>query len=151
MYENLNQMGTIFGLKFVPRERLSNSHSAILLGEYIHHFHPDHENGYHDAVFKAYFSEGKDIGQPEILSELLQELGIAPEVLPNALNDHVCQTRMKENAQKAEANRVTGTPTFYIGSERVVGAQPYPRLLAAAHRALGLDTTDPDGLPMHHL
>lgn len=53
-------------------------------------------------IEKAYFSEGKDIGQPEILSELLQELGIAPEVLPNALNDHVCQTRIQENAQKAE-------------------------------------------------
>ncbi len=119
MYENLNQMGTIFGLEFVAQDRLSNSHSAILLGEYIHLHHPEQENGYHDAVFKAYFNEGKDIGQPEILSDLLKELGIAPKVLPTALNDHAVQTRMQENAQTAEANGVTGTPTFYIGNERV--------------------------------
>ncbi|MHB8072370.1 DsbA family oxidoreductase [Desulfosporosinus fructosivorans] len=148
MYDNLNQMGTTLGLKFVAQDRLSNSQSAILLGEYIHLHHPEQENGYHDAVFKAYFSEGKDIGQREILSDLLQELGIDPLVLPTALNDIAAQTRMQENAQTALDNRVTGTPTFFIGSERVVGAQPYPSLLAAARRALGLEGADPNVLPI---
>ena len=148
MFENLNQMGTTLGLKFVAQERLSNSHSAILLGEYIHLHHPEQENGYHDAVFKAYFSEGKDIGQPEILSDLLQELGIDPKLLPTALNDIASQTRMQENAQTGVDNRVTGTPTFFISNERVVGAQPYPYLLTAARRALGLKATDPNDLPI---
>lgn len=148
MYENLNQMGTIFGLKFVPHDRLSNSHSAILLGEYIHLHHPEQENCYHDEVFKAYFSESKDIGQLEILSDLLEKLGIDPIVLPTALNDIACQTRMQENAQTAVTNGVTGTPTFFIGNESVVGAQPYPRLLATARRALGLEAPDPNNLPI---
>jgi len=148
MYENLNQMGTTLGLKFVAQDRLSNSHSAILLGEYIHLHHPEQENNYHDAVFKAYFSEGKDIGQPEILSDLLQELGIDLKVLPTALNDIAAQTRMQKNAQTAVDNGVTGTPTFFIGNERVVGAQPYPSLLAAARCALGLEAADPNVLPI---
>jgi len=50
MYENLNQMGTTLGLKFVAQDRLSNSYSAILLGEYIHLHHPEQESRYHDAV-----------------------------------------------------------------------------------------------------
>jgi len=148
MNENLNQMGATFGLKFLSNDWLSNSHSAILLGEYIHLHHPEQENGYHDAVFKAYFSEGKDIGQPEILSELLVKLGIDPIALPTALNDIVCQTRMQENAQTAVAKGVTGTPTFLIGNERVVGAQPYQRLLAASRRALGLEAADPNDFPI---
>lgn len=138
MFENLNQMGTPLGLKFVAQDRLSNSRSAILLGEYIHLHHPEQENGYHDAVFKAYFSQGKDIGQLEILADLLAELGIDTKVLPTALNDVATQTLMLENAQAATANKVTGTPTFYISNERIVGAQPYPELLAAARRGLGL-------------
>ena len=148
MYENLNQMGTTLGLKFVAQDRLSNSYSAILLGEYIHLHHPEQESRYHDAVFKAYFSEGKDIGQLDILSDLLVELGIDPKVLPTALNDVASQTRMQENAQAATANGVTGTPTFFIGPERVVGAQPYPHLLAAARRALGLKPAHQNDLPM---
>jgi len=148
IYENLNQMGTTFGLKFVAQDRLSNSHIAILLGEYIHLHHPEQETGYHDAVFKAYFSEGKDIGEREILSDLLQELEIDPKVLPTALNDIAAQTRMQKNAQKAVDNGVTGTPTFFICNERVVGAQPYPSLLAAARRALGLEAADPNVLPI---
>ena len=89
-----------------------------------------------------------DIGQREILSDLLKELGIDPKLLPTALNDIACQTRMQENAQTAVTNGVTGTPTFFIGNERVVGAQPYPRLLAAARRALGLEAPDPSNLPI---
>jgi predicted DsbA family dithiol-disulfide isomerase len=148
MYENLNQMGTILGLKFVAQDTLSNSYLAILLGEYIHLHHPEQESGYHDAVFNAYFSEGKDIGQLEILSDILAELGLDPKVLPTALNDVASQTRMQGNAQAAIAKGVTGTPTFFIRNERVVGAQPYPHLLAAARRALGLEATDPSDLPI---
>lgn len=148
MYENLNQMGTSLGLKFVAQDRLSNSSSAILLGEYIHLHHPEQESNYHNAVFKAYFSEGKDIGQLEILSDLLAELRIDPKILPTALNDIASQTRMQENAQAAAAKGVTGTPTFFIRNERVVGAQPYPQLLAAARRALGLEAADPNDLPI---
>ncbi len=135
MIENLNQMGTTYGLKFVARDRISNSHSAVLLGEYLHLHHPEQENGYHNAVFETYFSQGKDIGQAEILANLLQELGIDPQVLPAALNDVASKTRMQKNAQMAKDNDVTGTPTFLIGNERVVGAQPYPTLLTAARRA----------------
>ena len=51
---------------------------------------------------------------------------------------------MQENAQAAAAKGVTGTPTFFIRNERVVGAQPYPQLLAAARRALGLEAADPN-------
>lgn len=148
MFENLNKMGTPLGLKFVAQDRLSNSHSAILLGEYIHLHHPEQENSYHDAVFKAYFSQGKDIGQLEILSDLLADLGIDTSVLPTALRDVASQTLMQENAQAATANRVTGTPTFFISNDRIVGAQPYPQLLAAARRGLGLETADSNNLPI---
>ncbi|OLN28075.1 DSBA-like thioredoxin family protein [Desulfosporosinus metallidurans] len=142
MYKNLNEMGAIYGLKFTAHDLLSNSRPSILLGEYIHLHYPAQEDAYHASVFSAYFSEGKDIGQSKILADLLQKLGIDSNVLANALNDPACQIRMKENAQSSAAMQVTGTPTFFIGNERIVGAQPYPRLLAVARRALGLDDTN---------
>ena len=51
-----------------------------------------------------------------------------------------------QDAQTAVDNGVTCTLTFFICNERVVGAQPYPHLLAAARRAVGLEATDPNDL-----
>ncbi|MHB8072464.1 hypothetical protein [Desulfosporosinus fructosivorans] len=43
---------------------------------------------------------------------------------------------------------VTGTPTFFIGIEHVVGAQPYPDLLLATRRAIELEASDPSYFPI---
>lgn len=138
MFENLNQMGMQYGIKFTANDWLSNSRQAILLGEYIHLHTPEHEDAYHEAIFKAYFTNGQDIGNQEVLSAILNQLGMNPDTLSLALTDQASAARVKENSEAAFQARVTGTPTFFIGNQRIVGAQPYPQLLAAAKRASGL-------------
>lgn len=148
MYGHLNEMGKQYGINFSANDRLSNSRLSILLGEYIHLNTPEHEDNYHDAIFRAYFSEGRNIGDQEVLSELLQQMGMSADALSRALHDPASEDRMRENSQSAHRLGVTGTPTFFIGKERVVGAQPYPNLLLAARRALGLTPNNPNDLHM---
>lgn len=137
-YQDLNKTGEPYGIKFVPRERLSNSHIAILLGEYIHLNEPSYEDAYHEAVFRAYFTERQDIGDKEVLAAILLKLGMDPDILPKALNDPASEARMQESSQAAHSKKIAATPTFFIANERVVGAQSYSRLLAAGKRALGM-------------
>lgn len=144
MYENLNKLGLQYGIKFSPQDRLSNSRLAILLGEYIRLHSHEHEDAYHEAIFKAYFTDGQDIGDQAVLSTILNQLGMKPDTLSLALNDPASEGRMQENSNAAFQARVTGTPTFFIGDLRVVGAQPYPRILAAGKRALGLAPENSD-------
>lgn len=148
MYEHLNEMGMQYGLNYKANDWLSNSRRAILLGEYIRIHIPDHEDPYHEAVFKAYFTESQNIGDKVVLSAILQQLGMKADILSVALNDPASEARMHENSKAAILARVTGTPTFFIGNERVVGAQPFPRLLAAAQRALGLTPVNSNDLPL---
>lgn len=148
MYESLNEMGLQYGLNFADHDWLSNSRPATLLGEYIHLQSPDYEDAYHEAVFKAYFTDGKNIGDQLVLSDILHQLGLNPVTLSVALNDPASEAHMQKNSQAATLARVTGTPTFFIGTERVVGAQPYSHLLAAAHRALGLTLDNYNDLPL---
>lgn len=145
---HLNEMGKQYGLKFSAHDWLSNSRLSILLGEYIHLNAPEHEENYHEAVFKAYLTEGQNIGDQETLSAILQQLGLKSDILSLALSDASSKARMQENSHSAIREQVTGTPTFFIGKERVFGAQPYPSLLAAARRALGLAPNNPNDLPL---
>lgn len=148
MYVHLNEMGRQYGINFTAHDSLSNSRLAILLGEYIRLHSPDLQDAYHEAVFKAYLTERQDIGDQVVLSNILQQLGLEPDTLSKALIDPASKARMQENSQSAIRRRVTGTPTFFIGNERIVGAQPFENLLAAAHRALGLLPADPNNLPL---
>jgi protein-disulfide isomerase len=71
-----------------------------------------------------------------------------PDTLSLALKDQGSAARVKENSEAAFQARVTGTPTFFIGNQRVVGAQPYPQILAAAKRALGLAPKSTEDFPV---
>lgn len=137
MYIHLNEMGSQYGLKFSAHDLLSNSRLGILLGDYIHLNAPEHDQKYHEAVFKAYFTESQNISDQAVLANILEQVGLNPNILALAINDPTSKARMQENAHSAMRAQVTGTPTFFIGNERIVGAQPYPSLLAAARRALG--------------
>lgn len=137
MYIHLNEMGSQYGLKFSAHDLLSNSRLGILLGDYIHLNAPEHDQKYHEAVFKAYFTESQNISDQAVLANILEQVGLNPNILALAINDPTSKARMQENAHSAMRVQVTGTPTFFIGNERIVGAQPYPSLLAAARRALG--------------
>lgn len=134
-YHYLNQMGEPYGITFAKQERLSNSRKAILIGEYIKLNSPNHYKAYHDALFDSYFTEGKNIGDITVLSDILQGLGLNDEVISKALLDPLSEEHLVKNSKSAITDNITGTPTFLIGNERVEGAQPYSVLLAAAKRA----------------
>lgn len=142
MFSHLNEMGKQYGLNFTAQDWLSNSRLSILLGEYIHLHAPEYEDAYHETVFKAYMTDGQNIGDQAVLSTILQQIGMKPDTLSTALKDSAAEARMRKNSQSAIQLGITGTPTFFIGHERVVGAQPYSSLLAAAQRSLGLSSTN---------
>ena len=89
-------MGEPYGLKFSGYDLLPNSRKAILLGEYIKLNHPEHEEAYREAVFRSYSTESQDIGKEEVLSNILQEFGLKPEMHPW----HLTIRRQRTNVKK---------------------------------------------------
>ncbi|MBF0233124.1 MAG: DsbA family protein [Desulfamplus sp.] len=115
-----------FGLTFGNRRMTYNSRLAQEVGLWA----DDQGNGYafHMEAFKAYFADGRNIAEKEVLLDLMNRSGLDVNE-----GSHVIATRSFADAVDADwalskAKHVTAAPTFFMGLDRLVGAQPYERL-----------------------
>ncbi len=123
MMEHLRTMGAPFGIIFADRSFLSNSRLALIAAEFAR------EQGrlqpVHEAIFSAYFSQGLDIGDLDVLADIIRKVGLDTEAFNNAVRGSTYASRLLAAQQEAARAGVTGVPTFVIASERkIVGAQP---------------------------
>lgn len=121
-YANMNRTGEPYGIFFGELSRVSNSHLALEAGEFAKDAGKFHE--YHDRVFRAYFSELLDIGNPDVLVKLATEAGLDAAELQDALNTGRYTQRLQQAREEAEKHSITAVPTFIIeGKHKIVGAQ----------------------------
>lgn len=91
------------------------------------------------AFFRAYWVEGRDIGQREVLERVLRGEGLdAAEVLARATSDAGKQA-LRQATELALDKGVFGAPTFFVGDELFWGADRMPLV----ERALGGKPTCP--------
>ncbi|MCI0182345.1 MAG: DsbA family protein [Acidibacillus sp.] len=123
MVDRLRQMGQPYGVKFGHLTLLSNSKMAIEVSEFARDQGVFHE--FHDAIFHAYFTDGKDIGDQSILLAIGESVGLHRKEIEQALSDSRYESRLEEARQAAIKFQVTGTPTFIVANRfKLVGAQP---------------------------
>ncbi len=132
MTEHLRTMGAPFGITFADRPFLSNSRLALIAAEFARgqgRFQPVHE-----AIFSAYFSQGLDIGDLDVLSDIIRKAGLDAEAFRGETRSNSYACLLQQAQQKAAEAGVTGVPTFIIAGKRtIVGAQP----LDVFRKALG--------------
>lgn len=80
---------------------------------------------FHVALFKAYWEEGKNLGDPAVLQGVAQQVGLDPEGLNHALQDRRYANEVEEQVEYARHIGITGIPAFTIGRYLFMGAQPY--------------------------
>jgi predicted DsbA family dithiol-disulfide isomerase len=87
-----------------------------------------------DGLFAAYWAQGRDIGDPEVLADVAEACGLPADrarAVP-AGDEHAVAVREEERL--AELSGIHAVPTFVIGGRFAVsGAQP-PAVLAGAVR-----------------
>ncbi len=120
----LAQRGRPLGLTFAPRRRLSNSRLALLAGEEARDqggFAP-----FHEAMFAAYFRDGKDIGDEKVVLEVAAAAGLDLAALGASLADGRHLPRLAAVRERARAVGLTAVPTFILArlgrQEKIVGA-----------------------------
>ena len=79
----------------------------------------------HDAMFRAYFVDAKNIGDPEVLIEIAGSVGLPADQAREVLEKRTHQAAVDADWEKSRRYGVTGVPTFVVGKQGVVGAQPY--------------------------
>lgn len=82
---------------------------------------PDRMVPYVDAVFRALWVDGKNMNDPLIASEVLQQAGLAPEQLLALSSDPAVKDQLKVVTQEAVARGVFGAPTFFVANQMFWG------------------------------
>ncbi|TLS37575.1 hypothetical protein FCL54_10575 [Pseudalkalibacillus caeni] len=123
MYNQFNRAGAPYGIESTNVSILSNSQKALEASEYARD--QGKFDQFHEEVFKSYFTEGKDIGDTNILLEIAERIGLNRTEMENALEKETYLPTLKEANEEGRRLGVSGTPTFIInGKYKVVGAQP---------------------------
>jgi len=127
------------GLPYGERTMTYNSRLAQELGKWA-----DTQPGgeaIHDALFRAYFVEARDISQPAVLLEIAQQVGLPADVARQVLEKRTFKDAVDADWKLSREYGITGVPTFVAGGHGVVGAQPYEALEQLVRKA----ADDPEG------
>jgi predicted DsbA family dithiol-disulfide isomerase len=130
------------GLPYGERTHTYNSRLAQELGKWA-----DTQEGgepLHDALYRAYFVDCRNIGDPDVLLEIVKETGLPVEEAAIVIEERTFKQSVDEDWGRSQSSGVTGVPTFVAGGYGVVGAQPYDVLekLVAHVSAEAAGTTD---------
>lgn len=131
--ENVFRMAKELDLMLKPPPKVSNSKLALLLCEYVKENEKFSE--YHNEVFKAYWQDGKDIGNLNVLLDIIEKLGLDPKDARDFLENEKASEKMAEFSLEARAFGIDGVPTFIIGRIIIEGAQPYEVIKEAVEQA----------------
>ncbi len=114
------------GLPYGRRTHTYNSRLAQELGIWA-----DTQPGgeaIHDALYRAYFVDTCNIGDVDVLLEIVEAVGLSVDGAREVLDSREFKDAVDADWAKSRETGVTGVPTFVAGGHGVVGAQPYEAL-----------------------
>jgi predicted DsbA family dithiol-disulfide isomerase len=123
MYVRMKGLMDAEGLPYGRRTHTYNSRLAQELGKWA----DTQPNGelLHDALYRAYFVEARNIGDRDTLVEIAQSVGLPAEEARAVLTERRFKDAVDADWAKSRQWGVTGVPTFVAARYGVVGAQPY--------------------------
>lgn len=85
-----------------------------------------------EALFRAYFIEGRDIGDRDVLADIAAAAGMNRETIAARLASDDDRAEVQADIRSAQRIGVTGVPTFIVANRYgLVGAQPAEELARA--------------------
>jgi predicted DsbA family dithiol-disulfide isomerase len=114
------------GLPYGNRTMTYNSRLAQELGKWAD-TQPGGEK-IHDALFKAYFVDGKNIGDTEELIRIAESVGLDGEKAREVIEKRTFKDAVDQDWAKSRGYGITGVPTYVARGYGLVGAQPYEAL-----------------------
>ncbi|SNR40517.1 DsbA family oxidoreductase [Puniceibacterium sediminis] len=77
------------------------------------------------ALFRAYFNEGRDIGETEVLSDIADGIGLDASIIQRLLGSDADIADIRARDSAARNMGISSVPTFIVaGQHAVPGAQP---------------------------
>ena len=123
MFTGLNRSGKPYGIHFNKIERLSNSRAALEISELAR------DKGVYDQIhtrlFRAYFQDGKNIGDHDVLCDIGEKAGLDRHEITEVLNNGLYKDRLDSALLEVKERGISAVPTFiFSDNQTLTGAQP---------------------------
>ena len=114
------------GLAYGKRTHTYNSRLAQEIGKWADTLKNGDE--LHDRIYRSYFVDAKNVGDPEVLIDLVQKASFDSDAAREVLENRLFEAAVEADWEKSRRYGVTGVPTFVAGRYGVEGAQPFETL-----------------------
>ena len=115
------------GLTFRGPKKLYNTRMAQEFGAWAQS--EGKGDKFHNMAFRAHFVDGKNLSDQSELIKLAKSVGLPEDRARAVIEQRLFKTEVDEDWSSSHALDIRAIPTFIIGSDRVVGAQPYDRFV----------------------
>ncbi len=139
LVDNMTAAGKTVGLdfNFAAIEKSPNTLNAHRLLRWAINSGNQHE--VQESLFKAYFIEGKDVGDSEVLTALAVDHGLDAKIIGDLLKSDRDVPQVKAEIDLAREMGVSGVPCFIFDQKMAVsGAQEPAQMIQVIDRILEL-------------
>jgi predicted DsbA family dithiol-disulfide isomerase len=138
MHEKVTKAGEAAGLTF-HFDKIEKRPSSMLAHMAIMAAPVESRERLLEALHTAYFEDGRDIGEREVILAIAAELGLEPKAIGAALSYPQWRemvSEVSEQAKQIAADGVRGVPFFVFNDMlSLAGAYPAPQLVQAWTKA----------------
>ncbi len=92
---------------------------------------------FHQAAYQSFWSDGKDLGDLEVIIGIADGVGLDSADLVRHLEERKLSSVVMGQYQEALKYGIRGIPTFLVGNLLFTGAHPYGVFQEAMSRVLG--------------
>ena len=79
-------------------------------------------------IFQAYWTEGKDISQDNVICKISEDLNVDPNVFIDFINQETTKNALKKNTQELIDRGGFGSPTYFFEGSMFFGNDRIPLL-----------------------
>jgi predicted DsbA family dithiol-disulfide isomerase len=126
MLAHLRQVARDLELPFGDRKMTFNSRLAQELGKWAEQLGKG--DVFHDAVFRVYFSDGRNIADVDTLADIAASVGLDATQAQDVIAARTFKEAVDTDWTRAYELRVTAVPTFLMNGHTLVGAQTFKAL-----------------------
>jgi len=142
MHERLAEVGIDEGIDY-HFERIKRSPNTIDAHRLIRWAGPGQEEPTVERLFRAYFIEGRDIGDHTVLGEVAGDVGLDGDSLEKRLSTDEDRSIVEQEIAEAYRIGVTGVPCFIVGGRYAVMGAQSPETIAEAIQAVVTEQSEP--------
>jgi predicted DsbA family dithiol-disulfide isomerase len=111
-------------MPFRAPAHVPNTRLALETAEAVRRTAPHAFAAVDDALFRAHFVDGRDIGDPDVVDEIVRAAGAPTITVLNAVTRGDASTWVDDSMADAHEHGIAATPAWRVGELVIPGVQP---------------------------